>query len=257
MDLKQKLDLPEIETPFLRADWNAPSHVKTLISTRQGGVSEGVYASLNVGNHVGDAAEHVARNREIVQTHIGVPVAYLKQTHSTIVVQASDSVASELNADASVNADGTAACAVMTADCLPVLFCDKAGTVVAAAHAGWRGLAGGILQNTVAAMNVPSAEILAYLGPAIGAEAFEVGEDVRQAFIAQNDAAASAFTAIGEHDGQTKYLADIYQLARLALQAVGVVNITGGEHCTVLEREHFFSYRRDGQTGRMVSAIWL
>ena len=156
-------------------------------------------------------------------------------------------------ADASFDGTGRAACAVMTADCLPVLFCDRAGSVVAAAHAGWRGLAGGILQNTVAAMGIPPVEILAYFGPAIGAESFEVGQDVFDAFVCPLPAAETAFQSIGSG----KYLADIYALARLILRREGVTQIYGGTHCTVLERDTFFSYRRDGQTGRMLSAVWL
>lgn len=252
--LNQAIDLPEtISDSFFRANWNAPKNVKTLITTRNGGVSEGVYTSLNVGAHVGDNPEHVAENRARVQKQVPVPIAYLDQTHTVKVVQAADSVNTPLNADASWDNTGTVACAAMTADCLPVLFCDRAGTVVAAAHAGWRGLAGGVLQNTVAAMGVEPIEIMAYLAPAIGADAFEVGQDVFDAFCADNPKAEQAFTAI--ENG--KYLADIYLLAKLILQREGVTQIFGGEHCTVLQRDTFFSYRRDGQTGRMVSLIWL
>ena len=239
---------------FLTADWPAPDNVKTLITTRNGGVSEAPFHSLNVGAHVGDHLECVMRNREIVQNQIGLPpVAYLNQIHSDVVVNATDAMAMLTDADASVDTTGQAACASMTADCLPVLFCDKAGTVVAAAHAGWRGLAGGVLQNTVRAMQVVPLEIMAYLGPAIGPEAFEVGQDVFDAFTEQIPAAERAFESIGGG----KYLADIYALARMVLQREGVSMIYGGEHCTVLERDSFFSYRRDGQTGRMVSLIWL
>ena len=177
--LSSIIHLPSpIEGSFFTANWTAPRHVKTLMTTRNGGVSSGAYSSLNVGAHVGDDPNHVAQNRAYVQTQVPVPIAYLQQTHSTIVVQAADSVAAPLNADASVDASGKVACAVMTADCLPVLFCDRAGTVVAAAHAGWRGLADGVLQNTIVAMGVPAMEIMAYFAPAIGAESFEVGQDV-------------------------------------------------------------------------------
>lgn len=252
--LSSMIDLPHtISGSFYQADWAAPSHVKTLLTTRQGGVSEGVYSSLNVGAHVGDKPEHVAQNRARVQQQVPVPIAYLNQTHSVTVVSAADSLSSPLNADAAWDNTGKVACSVMTADCLPVLFCDKAGTVVAAAHAGWRGLAGGILQNTVRQMGVEPIEIIAYLAPAIGAEAFEVGQDVLEAFCQRTPEAERGFQAIGEG----KYLADIYLLARLILKQEGVNQIFGGEHCTVLEKSHFFSYRRDGQTGRMLSAIWL
>ena len=252
--LSSAIHLPSpIEGSFFTANWTAPRHVKTLITTRNGGVSSGAYSSLNVGAHVGDDPNHVAQNRARVQTQVPVPIAYLQQTHSTIVVQAADSVVAPLNADASVDASGKVACAVMTADCLPVLFCDRAGTVVAAAHAGWRGLVGGILQNTLAAMQADPGAIMAYLGPAIGPDAFEVGEDVREAFCRLHSSAENAFEGIGGG----KYLADIYTLARQTLRREGVNLIYGGTHCTVLERDTFFSYRRDGQTGRMVSMIWL
>ena len=253
-DLNAAIGINRSGAPFFQAEWPAPANVKTLITTRNGGVSEGVYRSLNVGAHVGDNPEHVRQNRETVGRQTGVPVVYLNQIHSAVVVNAADHIGgTPPDADASFDTTGTAACASMTADCLPVLFCDRAGTVVAAAHAGWRGLAGGVLQNTIAAMNVPPVEIMAYLGPAIGPEAFEVGQDVYDAFCAQNPAAGQAFEPIGGG----KYLADIYRLARLVLQNAGVGMVYGGNRCTVLERDTFFSYRRDGQTGRMVSVIWL
>lgn len=235
------------------ADWPAPRQVRTLITTRKGGVSQGVFGSLNVGAHVGDDAQCVAENRARVQRQVPVTIAYLNQTHSNQVVQAASALNQLHNADAAVDSSGQVACAVMTADCLPVLFCDRAGSIVAAAHAGWRGLASGILQNTVAAMKVNPLEIMAYFAPAIGADSFEVGQEVWDVFVGQHPNAESAFRPLG--DG--KYLADIYQLARQILQREGVNQIFGGEHCTVIEREHFFSYRRDGQTGRMLSAIWL
>ena len=238
--ISQTLNLVSDGLPFFQAEWPAPANVKTLVSTRNGGVSQAPYSSLNVGGHVGDRPENVARNREIVQA--AVPV-----------LPAADVAGSTPEADASFDRTGRAACAVMTADCLPVLLCDRAGTVVAAAHAGWRGLAGGILQNTVAAMQADPGEIMAYLGPAIGPDAFEVGEDVREAFCRLHSAAENAFEGIGGG----KYLADIYALARQTLRRKGVNLIYGGTHCTVLERDTFFSYRRDGQTGRMVSMIWL
>ncbi|MDO5059090.1 MAG: peptidoglycan editing factor PgeF [Neisseria sp.] len=261
------------ESPFLHADWPAPPNVKTLITTRNGGVSgkpwneaEGSkrahfrqypFSWLNVGAHVGDDAAAVAENRARVEAATGLPLGYLNQVHGVTVVDAADSVAEPLEADASVNSDGRAACAVMTADCLPVLFCDRAGSVVAAAHAGWRSLAGGVLQNTVAAMKVSPLEIMAYLGPAIGPDSFEVGEDVKQAFCAADPDAEAAFEPLPPQDGQAKYLADIYRLARRILHREGITQIYGGGRCTLLEWETFFSYRRDGQTGRMVSAVWL
>lgn len=238
---------------FLHADWPAPPNVKTLISTRNGGVSQAPYASLNLGAHVGDAPEHVAHNRALVQAAVPVPLAWLDQVHSATVVPAASALNKPPQADASFDCGGTAACAVMTADCLPVLFCTADGRCVAAAHAGWRGLAAGVLQNTVAAMKADPADILAYLAPAIGPDAFEVGQDVCDAFCRPAPAAEAAFTAIGGG----KYLADIYALATCVLRREGVTRIYGGGRCTVIERDTFFSYRRDGQTGRMVSAVWL
>lgn len=249
----QALSLPALDGSFFAADWPAPANVRTLITTRRGGHSKGAYGSLNVGAHVGDDPAAVAANRALVQARIALPVAYLNQVHGNTAVAAASSLKTPADADASFDNSGLAACAVMTADCLPVLFCDHAGTVVAAAHAGWRGLAGGVLENTIDAMGVPPLEIIAWLGPAIGPEAFEVGEDVREAFCRNLSAAETAFHAIGGG----KYLGDIYALAKLVLRRAGVSRIYGGEHCTVLEREHFFSYRRDGQTGRMLSAVWL
>lgn len=251
--LAAALGLPEKHKQLLQADWPAPPNVHTLISTRQGGVSQGRFASLNVGDHVGDDPAAVAENRRRIQAHIPVPPAYLQQVHGNRVVEAADSLASPLQADAAFDRSGRAACAVMTADCLPVLFCNRAGSAVAAAHAGWRGLAGGVLQNTLAAMQSSGGDILAWLGPAIGPDAFEVGSDVLTAFIQADPAAEAAFEPIGHG----KYLADIYLLATQILRRAGVSQIFGGQHCTVLERDRFFSYRRDGQTGRMVSAVWL
>lgn len=243
------------QATFLQANWPAPAGVRTLISTRLGGVSQAPFASLNVGMHTGDDLEHVAHNRTIIQSCIPLPLAYLNQTHSTTVVAASDALHTLLDADASFDRSAQVACAVMTADCLPVLFCDRKASVVAAAHAGWRGLAAGVLQNTIHSMGVEPNEIMAFLGPAIGPDAFEVGQDVFDAFVGQNPQAAAAFRLINPQTQQ--YLADIYQLARLILKQADVHSVYGGEHCTVLERDTFFSYRRDGQTGRMVSAIWL
>ena len=238
-------------------DWPAPRAVRSLLTTRRGGVSRSPYASLNLGDHVGDDRSAVAANRASLRAALagGGDPLWLEQVHGTRVVNAAAHSPNDppLAADASFSREKGVVCAVMTADCLPVLFCDRAGSTVAAAHAGWRGLAGGVLQNTVAAMKVPPLEIMAYLGPAIGADAFEVGQDVWDAFCLPMPRAEVAFTDIGAG----KYLADIYALARLVLQDVGVNQIYGGQHCTVLERDVFFSYRRDGQTGRMVSAVWL
>lgn len=238
---------------WLQADWPAPVNVRTLITTRQGGCSLQPFNSFNLGTHVGDDAEAVATNRELLRSQLPSEPAWLNQVHGTHVVNAAEVGDSSLDADASVaNQPGTV-CVVMTADCLPVLLCNDEGTVVAAAHAGWRGLCDGVLEASVAATGADPASLMAWLGPAIGPDAFEVGAEVRAAFMATDPAADHAFVAIGED----KYLADIYLLARQRLAALGIDRVYGGDFCTVIDRERFFSYRRDKITGRMASLIWL
>ena len=236
-------------------DWPVPAGVASLVTTRSGGQSRGAYASLNLGDHVGDDPAAVAANRNFVRQHVGGEPAWLNQVHGTRVVDAAEfvGVAIPPEADASFARRPGAACVVMTADCLPVLFCDTAGTVVAAAHAGWRGLQGGVLEATVAAMGVPGCDVMVWLGPAIGPQAFEVGGEVRDAFMANAPEAAEAFKPAANG----KWLADIYLLARQRLARLGVTRVFGGGFCTVSETERIFSYRRDGQTGRMASLIWL
>ncbi|KZE84900.1 peptidoglycan editing factor PgeF [Chromobacterium subtsugae] len=238
---------------WLAADWPAPARVRTLATTRQGGVSQAPYASLNLGAHVGDAPDAVAANRARLRDELPAEPAWLNQVHGVAVADAAALRGAAPDADASFARAPGVVCAVMTADCLPVLLCDDAGRAVAAAHAGWRGLCDGVIEATVAAMALPPAGLMAWLGPAIGPDAFEVGAEVRQAFLARAPAAASAFIDIGEG----KYLADIYALARQRLQAAGVERVYGGDFCTVIDRERFFSYRRDRITGRMASLIWL
>jgi YfiH family protein len=232
-------------------DWPAPSRVKCAMTTRGGGVSGAPWASFNLGDHVGDDPAHVAANRARLQRILPAEPVWLRQVHSARVV--------EFGHEANPQADAVFArrpgqvCAVLTADCLPVLFCDRAGSVVAAAHAGWRGLADGVLEATVAAMQVPAGEILAWLGAAIGPQAFEVGDEVRQTFVSRHPDAAAAFAP----HAPGKWLADIYRLARIRLQHMGVQAIYGGGRCTFNEPDVFYSYRRDGVTGRMASLVWL
>ncbi|KKO45554.1 hypothetical protein WG68_09195 [Arsukibacterium ikkense] len=241
---------PELIAPT----WPAPANVKAVCSTRAGGGSTGPYLSLNLGGHVGDAAEAVSHNRQLFQTMAAMPgqPAWLNQTHSTRCINLSSVVTDDLNADASFSRQPGRVCAVMTADCLPVLLCNRAGTEVAAVHAGWRGLCDGVLENTLQLFSQPS-DCLAWLGPAISQAAFEVGSEVRAAFIKQDPAAASAFIA----GKQGKWQADLYRLARQRLARCGVSAVYGGDYCTYQQPNDFFSYRRDGQTGRMASAIWL
>ena len=245
---------PAADTGWFTPDWPAAANVGSLVTTRHGGVSPAPYASLNLGDHVGDDAANVAANRALLRAALPAEPAWLQQVHGITVVDAATVAPGSVPvADASFSRTPGAVCAVMTADCLPVLLADRAGTVVGAAHAGWRGLCGGVIEATLDAMQVDAANVMAYLGPAIGPEAFEVGAEVRAAFMAHDSHAATAFEAIA--DG--KYLADIYLLARQRLAAAGITAIDGGDACTVIERERFFSYRRDQVTGRMASLIWL
>jgi len=239
---------------MLQPDWPAPAGVFSLMTTREGGVSCPPWDSFNLGDHVGDDAAHVAENRSRLRLQLPAEPAWLKQIHGAIVV---DAGSDKLTADASVTRQAGCVCAVLTADCLPVLFCDRAGSVVAAAHAGWRGLANGVLEATVAAMQVLPGDVLAWMGAAIGPQAFEVGDEVRQVFIEQHPEAATAFVPHPSSSDSTKWLADIYQLARIRLNHAGVHAIYGGGRCTFNEADRFFSYRRDGVTGRMASLIWL
>ncbi|HEX5363050.1 MAG TPA: peptidoglycan editing factor PgeF [Gallionella sp.] len=233
-------------------DWPAPANVKTLQTTRHGGFSAAPYDSLNLGAHVGDAPLVVARNRMLLNSLLPSEPVWLEQVHGTAVANA-DRAGCLIQADACIARQRASVCVVMTADCLPVLLCDEQGTVVGAAHAGWKGLAAGVIDATVQAMAVEPGDLMAWLGPAIGPQAFEVGGEVRDAFIARHPAAAAAF--VSAQPG--KWFADIYALARLRLNALGVTRIYGGDRCTYSEREQFYSYRRDGVTGRMGSFIWL
>jgi len=240
---------------FILPDWSAPAHVKALQTTRNGGVSQSPYASFNLGAHTGDDISAVLVNRAQLRTHLPDEPVWLEQVHGVNVLTLTGQTFSRPpTADAVICRVPGQVCAIMTADCLPVLFCDLAGSIVAAAHAGWRGLAMGILENTLEAMQTDPAKVLAWFGPAIGREAFAVGDEVRAAFIATDPAAASAFFPTAEAG---KYHADLYALARQRLKRVGVTRIFGGHSCTFSEPERFFSYRRDGVTGRMASLIWL
>jgi YfiH family protein len=237
---------------MISPDWPAPANVKSLMTTRAGGVSGAPWESLNLGDHVGDDPAHVAANRERLRQRLPAEPGWLKQVHGDRVVELGRDASRE--ADAAFTRESGRVCAVLTADCLPVLFCDRAGSVVAAAHAGWRGLAGGVLEATVAAMQADPGEILAWMGAAIGPVAFEVGDEVRAAFVATHAEAAAAFVPQATAG---KWLADIYQLARIRLESAGVRAVYGGGRCTFSEADRFYSYRRDGVTGRMAALVWL
>jgi len=235
-------------------DWPAPAKVRAFQTTRLGGISAAPFDSLNLGDHVGDAPLVVARNRVLLNTLLPSEPVWLEQVHGTVVANA-DLAGCRTVADASIARRGV--CVVMTADCLPVLLCDKAGTVVGAAHAGWKGLAAGVIEATVREMGVEPVELMAWFGPAISQKAFEVGAEVRDEFINADPAAAAAFIPSPLQGEGRKYLADIYALARLRLNALGVTQIYGGDRCTYSEPEQFFSYRRDGVTGRQGSFVWI
>ncbi|MFU2315981.1 purine nucleoside phosphorylase YfiH [Rahnella sp. PCH160] len=236
--------------------WPQPASVRSCATTRNGGISLPPYGSLNLGSHVGDSPDHVATNRQRLAELGGLPSAphWLEQVHGTDVVELTLQTPSlpALIADAAYTCEPGLVCAAMTADCLPVLFCNQSGDEVASAHAGWRGLCEGVLENTVSRFTSTPEKVMAWLGPAIGPSQFEVGAEVREAFVAFDPASSAAFMPAGE-----KFMADIYLLARLRLQAAGVTAIYGGEYCTVSDSIQFYSYRRDGITGRLASLIWL
>lgn len=236
---------------WIRPDWPAPPNVRALITTRSGGVSAGPYASLNLAEHVGDDSASVARNRVLLARHLPAEPRWLEQVHGTRIVRA-DALEGGVQADGAVAFRPNVVCAVLTADCLPVLLCDSAGTAIGIVHAGWRGLLRGVIETAVAQLG-ERADLLAYLGPAIGPLAFEVGDEVRAAFVGRSPAAAPAFAP----HGAGKWLADLYALARQRLAGAGVTHVFGGGFCTFREAERFYSYRRERVTGRMASLIWL
>jgi len=243
--------------PVIRPDWPAPARVRAVALTRAGGASGAPWTGLNLGDHVGDDPSAVAGNRSLVRTGLGLPAepSWLEQVHGTTVVEVGQGGARPAADAAWTRASGTV-CAILTADCLPVLFCTREGTHVAAAHAGWRGLAGGVLEATVAwllADGVRPGSLLAWLGPAIGPDSYEVGEEVRQAFLRADPAAGGAFRA--SRPGH--WHLDLYGAARARLARAGVTAVTGGGFCTYAEPERFYSHRRDGVTGRQATLIWL
>ncbi|QCR37019.1 purine nucleoside phosphorylase YfiH [Nissabacter sp. SGAir0207] len=241
---------------LIRPQWPVPAGVGACSTTRLGGVSLPPYDTLNLGAHVGDDPARVAENRQRLVEMAGLPAMphWLEQVHGTQVLRLEGQVpsADSLCADAVYTRLPGQVCAVMTADCLPVLFCSRHGDEVAAAHAGWRGLCAGVLENTLRQFRCAPADVMVWFGPAIGPQAFEVGTEVRATFMAHDPAAEAAFHPSGE-----KYMADIYQLARQRLLAAGVRQLYGGGHCTVSDPVNFFSYRRDSTTGRLATLIWL
>lgn len=236
--------------------WAVPSHIHALTTTRAGGVSAAPFDGLNLGDHVGDDPQAVAQNRALLAQMAGLPLQplYLNQTHSTRVLRLPLAEGQDRNADAVYTNQPNQVCLVMTADCLPVLFCSRDGTEIAAAHAGWRGLCDGMLEATVAEFACPPAEISVWLGPAISQSAFQVGQEVIDQFCAVDPNAAQAFIADPNTSG--KFRGDLYQIARQRLNKLGIVDIHGGDYCTFSDPDRFFSFRRDKETGRMATLIW-
>ena len=238
---------------WIKPDWALPPGVQAAITLRDGGVSQAGYASLNPAAHVGDDCEAVQANRAIIRQQLALPAepVWLNQVHGVTVVRADQVIAATPTADAAYTAVAGVVCAVLTADCLPLLLCGDEGAVIAAAHAGWRGLLAGVIDATVQAMACRRMQV--FLGPAIGPDDFEVGDDVRDAFLRRDPVYAQAFVA----RASGKWLADIYQLARINLHALGIEAVAGGGWSTVADAQNFYSYRRDGAaTGRMASLIW-
>ncbi|HHX8467034.1 TPA: peptidoglycan editing factor PgeF [Vibrio diabolicus] len=234
-------------------NWRAPKNVKAFASTRIGGFSTGPYQGLNLGTHVGDDLSLVEKNRAWLMQQAQMPSApvWLNQTHSTVVAQVSEPTSEVLNADGVFTNSGNVVCSAMTADCLPVLLTNTQGTQVAAVHAGWRGLANGIVENALALF---SGEVIAWLGPAIGPEAFEVGEDVLQAFVDVDSLAHQAFMP---REAKGKWLTDMSKLATQRLNRAGVTQVFDSGLCTYQDKASFYSYRRDGKTGRQATFIWI
>ncbi len=239
---------------FISAAWSAPKNVRAVTTTRAGGISHGVYSSLNLGDQVGDEPERVQQNRALVGEALHLPAApvWLKQVHGVEVLDAAHTRAGAIADGAYANRRGVV-CAVLTADCLPVFICDRDGTTIALLHAGWRGLAAGVIEAGVKAMGIASGELIAHVGPGIGPDSYEVGDDVRATFTGRDSTATDAFRPRG--DG--RWLADMPRLAQQRLRALGICDISVDARCTFRERDMFFSYRRDGVTGRMGTFIWL
>ena len=249
-----------IEPVVITPDWPAPECVGSAITTRMGGQSTGAYQALNLALHVGDDASRVTNNRQALRQALQLPQEpqWLEQIHGVKVVAAQEDNRVR-TADAAVTDKIGLACAVLTADCLPILLCDQQGLQVGAVHAGWRGLAKGIVRRAIARFSLPPTELMAYLGPAISLQHFEVGIDVPQMFFRYADSADQAdaiAAAIRPGARPMHFYADIYALARAALVTAGVRDIYGGDYCTYADEQRFYSYRRDGVTGRVASLIW-
>jgi YfiH family protein len=235
-------------------DWGAPSNVRAFVTTRHGGVSGGEFASMNLGTRAGDDIADVARNRLIVREHLPSTPRWMMQVHGVEVADLDRLGETEAaTADAAVTRTPGQVGVVLTADCMPLFLCDTAGRAVAVAHAGWRGMAAGVIENAVRALGADPAQVIAWMGPTIGPGVFEVGPEVRQAFLASDPRADAAFRP----HVPGKFFADLYALARHRLERAGVSRVSGGGFCTYTDRGRFFSYRRVQASGRMGAFIWM
>jgi len=236
---------------WIKPDWPVASNIHAAVTLRSGGVSQGTFDSLNLGLHVNDEPENVYKNRRIISRMLDLPSepVWMEQVHGVGVIKADQGKQIE-KADASYTDKKNTVCAVLTADCLPILLATMDGSKIAVIHAGWRGLLSGIAANTV--NTIGTINLVAWLGSAIGVDCFEVGQEVKDFFIKKSEKFTQVFTKINEK----KYLADIYNLAKIELTSVGINQVYGGGFCTVTDKERFYSYRRDGETGRMATLIW-
>jgi polyphenol oxidase len=250
---------PPAPGPGLRPDWPAPARVRAAFTLRQGGVSAGSYATLNVGMHVEDEPAAVLENRRRVRERFDLPAepAWLSQLHGNRVIRLDGTEGTDRQADGVVTGVPGQVCAIQVADCLPILFAADDGSVVGAAHAGWRGLAAGVLENTVGALGVPAPQLLAWIGPGIGPEAFEVGAEVREALVTAAGTGAAAAAAAFVPNARGRWQCDLAALARQRLAGLGLTRIHGGYWCTFSDPARFYSFRRDGRCGRMAALIWL
>ena len=238
-------------TDLIIPDWPAPANVKAIQTTRKGGFSVAPYDSFNLGAHVQDDPLAVTKNRQLLSQYLPSEPVWLNQVHGIKVIDATKATCAQ-DADASFSQNKNVVCVTMTADCLPVLLCNKQGTAVAAIHAGWRSLCDGVIEATIKSLGQASEDLMAWLGPAIGPKAFEVGSEVRAAFVAQDVQAEQAFSPVGD-----KWLGDLYLIARQRLNKQGVTQVYGGGECTFSNPSQYFSFRRDGVTGRMANMIWF
>lgn len=243
------------------ADWAVSPRIVAFSTTRQGGVSESPYASFNLATHVGDDSHRVASNRALLRELLPLQLEWqwLEQVHGNDVVEVNEA-GPKLTADAMLTTRSNLLCCVQTADCLPVFVAALDGTEVAVIHAGWKGLATGVIENTISRMSVSVSNLAVWLGPAIGPCHFEVGEEVRDCFLAGVVSSSSVLAmeaCFVPSDNRGKFMADLYAIARLKLTLLGIAKISGGEHCTHCDDGKFFSYRRDGITGRMLNAIYI